>query len=275
MSKKQEITPLRKLQLAELEALKEFVRICKKNKLTYYISGGTYLGAVRHKGFIPWDDDMDVAMPRADFEKFLKISNEISDDFKLVTFKNEKSYNWYPPKLQNNKVKIVNKSAKNSRIEGAWIDIFPLDGMPKSLLLRKIHEFRLLSLRALYKLSDYDNIVDTREKKRPFYEKPFIFIGKNFNIFKFLDTKKMLYRIDKALKKYSAEKSETYMNFMGSYKLKSVISKHIYADGAYYDFEGMKLFGPKDYDTYLTIIYGDYMTPPKKNAQNKHNTEVL
>lgn len=273
---KEQLTSLRKLQLAELETLKEFVKICKKHNLTYYISGGTYLGAVRHKGFIPWDDDMDIAMPRTDFEKFLTLSREIDNQFKLVTFENDKNYNWYPPKLRNKKVQVKCTSTKNSQVEDAWIDIFPLDGMPNSKILTNIHKIRLMRLRALYKLSDFDNLADINsKKKRPLHERVLIFVGKKCNVFKLMNTKKRLCKIDKALKKYSEKDSKTYMNFMGSYKLKSIISKDVYAEGAYYDFEGLKLFGPKDYDTYLTIIYGDYMNPPKKDDRNKHNSEVI
>ena len=82
-----ELTPLRKVQLMELDIFKEIVRICEENDLTYYISGGTYLGAVRHKGFIPWDDDMDVAMPRKDYRKFLEIAQKnLPKDLYLVHY---------------------------------------------------------------------------------------------------------------------------------------------------------------------------------------------
>lgn len=270
-----ENTPLRKLQLAELDVLKELIRICKKYNLTYYISGGTYLGAVRHKGFIPWDDDMDIAMPRPDFEKFLKLVNEIDKNYELVTFQTHSDYNWYPPKLRNNKVKVKNTSTKNAQIESAWIDIFPLDGMPKNKILATFHKIRLSYCRLYYVISDFDNIVNLKKRHRPFYEKIIIAFFKKVNVSKIIDTKKALYKIDGALKKYPYEKSSVNMNYMGAYRLNSIIPKTVYAEGALYDFEGLKLNGPKDYDTYLTQIYGDYMTPPRKTDQNKHNTEVM
>ncbi|MBR3232744.1 LicD family protein [Candidatus Saccharibacteria bacterium] len=270
------LTSLRRLQLAELDAMKEFVRICKKHGLTYYISGGTYLGAVRHKGFIPWDDDMDVAMPRTDYEKLLTVASDIDPRFELVTFHNKKDYYWYPSRLLNKKVLITTRATRNEHVEAAWIDIFPLDGLPKSKVLSSIQKFRLMRLRAFYRLSDFDNLVDIKsKKKRPLYEIILIFVGKKCNVFKFLNTKKQLAKIDKALKKYSEINSPTYMNFMGSYKLKSIISKEVYGNGAYYDFEGMKLFGPEDYDAYLSTIYGNYMEPPKEDDRNKHNSEVI
>ena len=74
--------PLRKLQLAELEILKFLVKICEENNIRYYISGGTYLGAVRHKGFIPWDDDVDIAMPRKEYERFLEIFKNYKSIYK-------------------------------------------------------------------------------------------------------------------------------------------------------------------------------------------------
>lgn len=267
---------IRVLQLEELEIIKEIKRICDKFNLTYYISGGTFLGAVRHKGFIPWDDDADIAMPRSDYNKFLKIvENETS--YQLVHYKSKNKWHHYHARLVNNhaNVYVISNASKTANTWYPWVDIFPLDGMPNNKLLMNIHKFRLLSRRAILKFSCFSYVVDVKLKDRPFIERLLIGIGEHINLEKYIDTTKQLQKLDKLLSKYSRDKSKIYMNFMGSYKFKSIINKEIYGKGRYYDFEGIKLFGPENYDKYLTIIYGDYMKIPPQDSQNKHSTNIV
>ncbi len=269
---------LRDLQLCELEVLKEVVKFCEKNHLTYYISGGTYLGAVRHHGFIPWDDDVDIAMPRSDYERFLSLKDkfEKQSNFKINNYQFTDDYIFYPTRVVNEKIKVKSTSAKEDQIWSAWVDVFPLDGLPKNPLLRWFHKMNLLEKRLLLKYSCFNEVVNLHDKHRNIIERFFIFIGKHVNFEKYLNTKKRLDKLDKTLKKYSDKDSLFYMNYMGAYKFKSIMEKSLfYGEGAYYDFEGLKLFGPKNYDLYLTRIYGDYMKIPSKEEQNKHNTELI
>ena len=269
---------IRDLQLCELEVLKTVVKFCEENKITYYISGGTYLGAIRHKGFIPWDDDVDIAMPRSDYERFLKLKEkfEKESNFKINNYKFNDKYIFYPTRVVNEKIKVKSTSAREEQIWSAWVDIFPLDGMPNNKILSFFHKLNLQEKRLLLKYSCFNEVVDIHQKDRNLIEKFFIFVGKHINFEKFLNTKKRLDKLDKALKKYSDGSSKYFMNYMGSYKFKSIMEKDLYyKEGDYYDFEGLKLFGPKNYDLYLTKIYGDYMKIPKKEDQNKHNTELI
>jgi len=267
---------LRELQLVELDILKETIRICNENNITYYMLGGTLLGAVRHKGFIPWDDDMDIGILRTEYERFLEIAPEqLRKGLCLQTYKTTDEYLHYPAKVVNGQVKVVSKATKNAEILPAWIDIFPLDGMPNNLIFNKMHQFSLLSKRANLNFSSFDEVVNLNAYKRPLIERLLIWIGKHTKIGRSIDTKKQLDRIDKALKEYPPESSKYYVNFMGAYKFKEMFLKSYYGNGKVYDFEDIKLIGPENADAVLTQMYGNYMEFPPEDQRNKHCTEVI
>ncbi len=267
---------LRDIQLEALKILDEFVALCDRNNLTYYISGGTYLGAVRHKGFIPWDDDVDVAMPRKDYNRFLVIAEEeLPSYYKLNHFSRQKNSMFYVPKIENEQFKMVSRIAKIEKKVNLWIDVFPLDGLPDNKIIRKLHCARLLILRGEYKLAFFDILVDYKNKNRPWYENAVMWIAERIKIGKLFNSYKVMKKLDKVLSKYDFYESEYVMNFMGSYKFKSILSRpEIYAEGAKYDFEGRTFNGPKDFDRYLTQIYGDYMKLPPVEKRNWHQTDI-
>lgn len=271
-----EIT-LRDIQNAALEMLVEFVRVCNDNGLKYYISGGTYLGAVRHKGFIPWDDDVDVAMPRNDFNKLLELNSTcFKHNFKLIHYTKCQNVIHHCGKLERDDFQLIDHTASIPRKVNLWIDIFPLDGLPDNLVVRKIHEWRLLYLRGMFKLSLFDTIVNQSNKDRPIYENIVIFIAQHVKFDKVLSPYKRLRALDHALSKYDFYNSQYVMNFMGSYKLKSVMNKDkIYGHDTYYCFENYKFRGPQNYDEYLTQIYGDYMKLPPVEKRNWHQTTIV
>ena len=272
----QNMTNLRKLQLIELEILKEVISLCEKHGLRYYLLGGTFLGAVRHQGFIPWDDDIDIGMPRNDFERFCEIARqELKAPLGFVSFRNNAEYIYFHPRVYNYNSRVIDRSGVNEKETFAWIDVFPLDGMPGNKLVRKLYGFYLLFLRLLFMYSQFDKIVNVSLKERVWYEKVLIAIGKVIKFEKVLNTHKIMDKLDCTLKKYDYETSGYVGNFMGAYKMKEVFPKKYYDEVAEYSFEGLSCPAPKDYDAILSQMYGDYMTPPEKNAQNKHNTEVM
>ena len=136
---------LRKLQLNELQIMDCFTEICRKNGLQYFLLGGTFLGAVRHKGFIPWDDDIDVGMPREDYERFYELVDEaLPENYVYRNFKKGNETTIYFSRIEDTSFIIEDNSANIKRTRYAWIDIFPLDGMPDNKLIRNIHKFVLL-----------------------------------------------------------------------------------------------------------------------------------
>ena len=267
---------LRKLQLMELDILKQVTELCNRHGLRYFLLGGTFLGAVRHKGFIPWDDDIDIGMPRTDFEKFCKLAEkELVKPLGFISYKNNKEHIYFHPRVYNFNSRVVDRSGVEVKETYAWIDVFPLDGMPGNKVVRKLHGFRLLFWRMLFMYSQFDKIVNVSLKNRVWYEKILIDIGKVIKFDKILNTHKIMAKIDSIMRKYEYEASAYVGNFMGAYKMKEVFPKEYYAETAEYEFEGLRCPAPKNYDAVLSQMYGDYMTPPRKDVQNKHSTEVV
>lgn len=265
------INSLRKLQLEELKILKKLIGICNKNNIKYYILGGTFLGAVRHKGFIPWDDDIDIGMPRNDYEKFIELFSKYEkEDFKLEKVKHK-----YFIRVVNKNILVKLNMGMEAEITGAWIDIFPLDGMPSNFFKKRIHMFKILFWRAMFQFANFSVAVNIKNNKRPIYEKILIDVGRILKLEDILKNFDVEKRLDKCLKKYNYENSEFVGNFMGAYKFKEMFPKEIYDEINEYAFEEIKLIAPKDYDFVLKQLYGDYMKLPSVEERNKHQIEIL
>ena len=265
------------LQHAEKELVIVFADFCQQHDLQYFIMGGTLLGAVRHQGFIPWDDDIDIGMPRPDYEKFQELLAERENklaDFPFRTFKNSDTTE-YVARLENPHTKIVDRSAVVAEQRNSWMDIFPLDGMPKSKLLRKIHGLNLLRLRLLLKYSEFDR-VSVNMTERPLIEKVFIKLGQFIQPEKRLDTKQCLVNLDHALQRFPYGRATYVVNFMGAYKLNEMFPKQFYLKGQMYAFDDLQLYGTSYSDEILSQMYGSsYMEPPSEQVKNKHFTEIV
>jgi lipopolysaccharide cholinephosphotransferase len=262
---------IRELQIAELDILKIVLQIIKDNNLSYFMLGGTLLGAVRHKGFIPWDDDIDIGMPRDDYELFLqKARNLLPPQLQIRSFKDDPSYSQYIIKVENTNIVLNRDDSIEHKESFLWIDIFPLDGMPSGNIKQKIHKFRLLFKRLLLQYSKFRKGVNTK-RSRPLFEKILIFCGHIVTKLLVLDTNKQLYAVDRLLRKYSYKSSEYIVNFMGAYKFKEMFPKKYYNDGKSYQFEDIELCGPIEYDKILSQMYGKYMEFPPENERFSHS----
>jgi len=256
---------VRNLQLLELDILKEIVAICDDNNLKYYIIGGTFLGAVRHKGFIPWDDDIDIAMPRNSYEKFLSIaSNKLPKHMKIETFITNLRYPHCFMKVQNTNTKIIEYTDETH----VCVDVFPIDGTPNSKYSRKWHCFRI----ALKKKLLYSVLLS------PFYThgkhslklKIISKIIKILPIDHYRQANKAMPKIDKLLKRHKVDNSNYIGTILGAYGSREIVPKAYFGDGAFYEFEGIKLRGPSMHNEYLAHIYGDYMKIPPIESQRTH-----
>lgn len=262
-------------QVIILDIFKFVKNFLDQESIQYYMLGGTLLGAIRHKGFIPWDDDMDIGIERSKYEKFL---NEVQDKLPLHlalrTYNDDSNHHYYFARIVDTRYQMRRNGSIEARNEEVWIDIFPLDGMPNNLFIRRIHMLRLLITRAKYHIACFER-VNLLRPNRPFSERAVIkFVtvtgwGRN------VDFKIILDKLDKLLKKYSVSETNWIVNFMGQYKFKEMFPKRYYGNGKLYEFEDMMLLGPEDAQSVLEQIYGEYMKVPKELNKNVHAAELI
>jgi len=262
---------LSKLKAIEINMLIEVKRICQRHGLRYFVIGGTCLGAVRHKNFIPWDDDIDIGMPRKDYNKFLKIAQaELPSHLFLQNYKTEKDFILNYSKIRNNKTTFVEKIVAHMDINhGAYIDIFPLDGVPKNRLIRKINNLRIKILYLRLLLHYINDIGDVK-----FHRRAIIYIIKTF--YKEYNPYKLHEKIDSIVKKYNYDQCDLVKNYFGIWKEKEIIPREYFGIGCDLPFNSISVTAPIHYDKYLTNLYGDYMIPPPKEKQvSHHDTAVI
>ena len=261
---------LKLLQEIELENLRMLMEICEKNHLRYYLIGGSLLGAMRHKGFIPWDDDIDVGLPRPDYNRFVQIAKDyLPAHMDVKTMTSDPNYKCYFTRLINNKKKIYWDHGQYTAVIGVWMDVFPLDGLPENPLLRKLQVFRVKLAKALYKFTQID-YVTTNRTNRPLSERVLIRFAQLTRIGRLMNADKRLKKLDRALQRYDYDTSAYAWNFSGCYGQREIVP-HIQLGGSRTtEFEGMQASIPEAAEDYLTSIYGDYMKLPPEDQRKSH-----
>ena len=261
---------LKLLQEIELENLRMLMEICEKNHLRYYLIGGSLLGAMRHRGFIPWDDDIDVGLPRPDYNRFVQIAKGyLPAHMDIKTMTSDPNYKCYFTRLINNKKKIYWDHGQYTAVIGVWMDVFPLDGLPENPLLRKLQVFRVKLNKALYKFTQID-YVTTNRTNRPLSERILIRFAQITRIGKLMNADKRLKKLDRALQRYDYDTSAYAWNFSGCYGKREIVP-HIQLGGSRTtEFEGLQASIPEAAEDYLTSIYGDYMKLPPEDQRRSH-----
>lgn len=254
-----------KLHKLELDMALEIKRICMMENINYFLIAGTLLGAIRHKGFIPWDDDMDIGMLRQDYEKFINVCPKLLDKkYYIQTMFNDKDYGLTFAKLRLKGTSFVEQFSKNvSKHNEIFLDIFPYDNVPSENLKRKLHSKSIyFKKHLLWSKIGYDANPDSASKK--------VLYGISNIASKFRSVDSLKKSIQKTLTKYN--NSETPFIFTnGSYRYEKETLKRSWAtDLAELPFETEKFMGAKDYDGFLKHLYNDYMQLPPENQRDKH-----
>lgn len=260
-----------------MHVLRSLTAILDEMQIPYYMQGGTMLGSIRHRGFIPWDDDVDLGIPRHAYERLLKeIPAKLPENLELRTYWDETDHHYYFARIVDTRYQIRRMGSLEERLENIWVDLFPLDGMPNGKLARQWHKLRLTTVRLKYHLSCFEK-VNIKRPGRPLVERIIIRFAMLTQVGKWFNTRRQLDKMDALLKKYPPEQSDWLVNFMGqtSYHFNEMFRKEIYAEGRMYPFETMLLTGPERYDDYLKSLYGDYMVPPEEKDRNAHVSELV
>ncbi len=256
-----ETADLNELHKVDLDMAEKFANICDRNGMTYYMLGGTMLGAVRHQGFIPWDDDMDFGLFRDDYDRFLEIAPDLlPNHLNIITYKDCPDFQYYMARMVDTDTRVIEERISGeSRYTGAYIDIFPIDGTPDGWFFRQAYFFKVMYHRALMTMCYKDSI--DRGKKRSFINRFLLAVLDKFPIDKFTTGHREMDMIDHLMRAQDSRDSRYVGNLMGAYKLKEVFPREVFGDGAMYLFEDSYFRGPAKADEYLSRQYGDYMNP--------------
>lgn len=266
---------LKVIQQKLVFVLSEFDQFCAINHLTYYMLGGTLLGAVRHKGFIPWDDDVDICMPRKDYMRFVKAAaQELPGNLYLDSIYNNPDYRYCSARLSTPDVKVINRSAQKEKHEGIWIDIIPLDGLPNQKVKRFIHKIKLWLYKRRCQLAQFDYAVDIK-RKRNILETIIIRILMKLAPWIKLDYRLCLKHFDRLLQKYNYDDSDYVINYVACIGFRELFTRESFGKGRKYSFEGQDFIGPSDADAVLKHIYGNYMELPPESERQTHNLEII
>lgn len=254
---------MNELQRCQMGLLKEFLRVCGTLGLRYYLVCGSALGAVKYGGFVPWDDDIDVALPREDYEIFLREApGLLREGMFLQNYRSDPAFPYLYSKLRDGNTTCIEKNTAHLPIHhGVGMDIFPLDGYPDrkwaQLLLELKKKWYLHLLAAAFAPPK------SIRSRLEYRVKRWLGIHRR--------TQKMIARFDALLQKYPAAGSPVWCNHGGWQGKLEYAPREQYGTGAEASFEGLPVRVPEDFHSYLTQKYGDYMADPPEEKQNSHH----
>ena len=261
---------------SELETMDVVFDICKKLDLRCYLAYGTLIGAVRHHGFIPWDDDVDLVMPRLDYERFLKEagkylpSHMVLNHYKLSNSKFASS----TLKVENTQCKILRTYGSVEKWANAWVDIWPSDGVPDGKLPYMMFKIGTLYRLCLCRLCDIE-VKGVNAEEKTSIENLIINVNKVLRLGKLMSRKKRYEKLEKYFARHPYDKCRRTVMIMGDERFESTMPVSYYGKAVYLDFEGKKYPAPAKYDKVLRKIFGDYMQlPPEDKQVCKHVVNV-
>lgn len=258
---------IRQLQLIQLEMLIEIDKVCKKYNIKYSLYAGTMLGAVRHKGFIPWDDDLDICMTREEYDKFLTVWNwDNHEGYILQNKENEPRFTQSFTKIRKEHTTFIQAEWEKERYHtGVFVDIFPIDRIPNGKANRLLFSWRCLK----YQLYTREFVPPNANIIIRLFAKLILDLSNSET--RKLRRRKLLEKITKnnncRCNRISIETKES---------LKQICPIDLFEEYTLLEFEGMMFMSVKKWDEWLEILYGDYMElPPLENRRWAHHPIIL
>lgn len=254
---------IRKVHQKVLKIAEALDTTCAAHGLRYYIWAGTMIGAVRHKGFIPWDDDLDVAMPRPDYDRLIRHAKEwLPEPYEMVCAEDDETYPLPFAKIQDSQTTLIERLHLRY-LGGIYIDVFPIDGVPGNPIARKLHFAKY----EYYKRVLYLVCRDPYKHGHGASSWVPLLCRRLYSL------ATVQAKIRRLLTRYGYEESPLVADYDDGSK--GAMRKEVLGKPTPYSFEGTVLKGVEDYDTYLSNKYGDYMTIPKQDGQRQHNFNYL
>lgn len=261
-----------KLKEVQIEILDEIKRVCAEKKINFFLDSGTLLGAVRHKGMIPWDDDIDLGMLREDYEKFADIASALDDRFFYQSWNSDTNYGLPYAKVRKKNTHFVERANMGSgQNDGIFVDIFPYDNYPDSRVKRVIYRQTLYLISKLL-LSKCDYVVWMKDNgKKNSFKKAIYSILKGVS--KIFSKKQLIFWYNKIVTMCNKKDTDYYVPQAGDGQYKRwILPKKCFESFIELEFENELYPCPQNYDLYLKTFYGDYMTlPPLEERISKHN----
>lgn len=257
------INDLEELKSIQLNILVDVDRFCRENNIRYFMCGGTLIGAVRHKGFIPWDDDIDIMMLREDYSKFIKLYSKEKGYYKVFDFTLQNKYPHAYAKVADERTVLMNEIHGAIQM-GVNIDVFPIDDLPddKESVVRIIKKsLRLNNILSLKQIK-YNN-------KRSLYKNLALLIGRV--LFCWYPTKNILKELNNNAIKYSHSQGQKCADLVAGFGYKEIQDRANLQDVIELPFENHTFFAPVGYDNYLRGMYGDYMQLPPVEKRVSHH----
>ncbi|MBO7302436.1 MAG: LicD family protein [Bacteroidaceae bacterium] len=263
---------MRKIDINEchtilLDIAKEFHRICIENNIPYYMLGGTMLGAVRHKGFIPWDDDMDFGIPREHYIRFKEVcKTELKEPYRFIHEDNSNYAVTGVGKIMDCRTELRETFSVDSDEKlGLYIDIFPLDETDDNIGRFSFNAM----MRATFKLQKLF-VVNPNDRKGAIK-----WIAKIVKaIVPLKKTTLIKYINRKCLKRDASINKNMIFNIYGAWGFKELIPKEVFSSPVLYQFEDTELYGVANYDEYLKALYSNYMQLPPEDKRHTHTSDI-
>lgn len=260
---------MNEMQLMMSEMVKWFHSFCQRNDIRYYMVGGTMLGAVRHNGFIPWDDDIDVGIPRKDYERLLKNKNQWLYSEKKYYIEsyldNNKDFEFRYAKVYDTQTTLIENCRSRTK-RGIFIDVFPLDGIGDN------KEEALNNYSSIQKYVQFLLTRTCKVKKSRTLTKNLVIIASRLIPNFIIDNKKIISKINTLCSVRDFDTSMFVGNLVGMWGAKEIMPREFFGKPTLYKFEDTELYGPEKYDDYLKNLYNNWrQLPPLEKQKSDHN----